>query len=58
VELALCLYYAGFVAYAWSHQQWVSLPFFALFCFGFGYAACLSLTQGSFFAQAWSRAKH
>jgi cellulose synthase/poly-beta-1,6-N-acetylglucosamine synthase-like glycosyltransferase len=58
VELVLCLYYAGFVAYAWSHQQWVSLPFFALFCFGFGYAACLSLTQGSFLARAWSRAKY
>jgi len=57
IELVLCLYYAGFVVYAWSREQWVSLPFFMLFCFGFGYAACLSLTQGSSFAQAWGRAK-
>lgn len=50
LELALCVYYAGFVVYAWQHRQWTSLPFFALFAFGFGYAAFLSLGMASFIA--------
>jgi cellulose synthase/poly-beta-1,6-N-acetylglucosamine synthase-like glycosyltransferase len=57
IELVLSAYYAGFVVYAWHHQQWVSLPFFALFCFGFGYAAVLSLFQGSVFSRALTRLK-
>lgn len=50
VELVLAVYYAGFMVYAWQHRQWTSLPFFALFAFGFGYAALLSLGAGSIIA--------
>lgn len=57
LELALSLWYAGFVVYAFQHGQWISLPFFLLFSFGFGYAGVLSLTQGSFFPRRPVQAK-
>ncbi|MEM1158583.1 MAG: cellulose synthase family protein [Verrucomicrobiota bacterium] len=43
VELAMFVHFALYAHAALDLQLWYSLPFFVLFCFGFGYTAFLSL---------------
>jgi cellulose synthase/poly-beta-1,6-N-acetylglucosamine synthase-like glycosyltransferase len=45
LEIALALYYAYFVVFAWEHRLWVSLPFLVLFLVGFAYVSFLSVFQ-------------
>ncbi len=46
VEALLFLHYAHYTWVAYREALWLSLPFFVLFCFGFGYTACMSLGAG------------
>jgi len=43
LELAMFVHFGFYVQAALDMQLWLSLPFFVLFCFGFGYTALLSL---------------
>ncbi|MDZ4787860.1 MAG: glycosyltransferase family 2 protein [Blastochloris sp.] len=47
LELAMAGYYLYLVHFAWQNKLWVSLPFFALFVIGFGFAGFYSLFQRS-----------
>jgi hypothetical protein len=43
LELGMFIHYGFFVVEAFQRGLWLSLPFFMLFCFGFGYTALLSI---------------
>ncbi len=43
LELGMFIHYGIYIYEAWQQQLWISMPFFVLFCFGFGYTAMLSL---------------
>ncbi|MEM6886075.1 MAG: cellulose synthase family protein [Verrucomicrobiota bacterium] len=43
LELAMFIHFGIYTYTALKMQLWLSLPFFVLFCFGFGYTALLSL---------------
>ena len=45
VELAFGLYFTYFVWFSIQHQQWLSVPFLAMFQIGFLYVAISSLSQ-------------
>jgi cellulose synthase/poly-beta-1,6-N-acetylglucosamine synthase-like glycosyltransferase len=45
VEVAFAVYFLGAVFAAYELKQWVSLPFIALFAFGFSYVAFLTVSH-------------
>src|SRR4051812_312400 len=45
VEMAFALYFSYFVWFAIQHQQWLSLPFLAMFQIGFLYVSLSSVSQ-------------
>lgn len=52
IELLFAIYFIGAFDAAMQLAQWISLPFIALFGFGFAYVAFLSLAHG---VTAWPR---
>ncbi len=51
IELAFACYFILATVIAYTSQQWASLPFIALFCFGYSYVALLTAMHGT----TWSR---
>jgi cellulose synthase/poly-beta-1,6-N-acetylglucosamine synthase-like glycosyltransferase len=45
LEISFAAYFALAVAYATRMSMWGTVPFLALFCFGYGYMGLMSLTQ-------------
>lgn len=46
IEMAFAIYFLGAFTVAYSLKQWVSLPFIALFGFGYAYVAFLTAMHG------------
>lgn len=51
LELGFALYFLCAIIYAARMSMWVTIPFLALFCFGYGYMGVMSFAQLS----AWQR---
>ena len=47
VEVAFAVYFLGALVAAYALKQWASLPFFALFGFGFAYVAFLTVSHST-----------
>jgi hypothetical protein len=45
VEMAFAVYFTRFLFFAFQHEQWLAIPFLALFAGGFAYVGLCSIAQ-------------